>query len=152
MPKDADKSPPGQSVSDRADAPAIEQRLRAAGITPTRQRVAIAQVMLSRPQHLSADQLQLAVAEAGYKGVSKATIYNTLGLFSQVGLVREVIVDPNRVFYDSNVNEHHHLYHMDTGTLVDIGPDQIDVRCLPGLPSELDVAGVDVIVRVRQRA
>ena len=129
----------------------IEQRLRAAGITPTRQRVAIARVMLSRPQHLSAEQLQDAVARAGYDGVSKATVYNTLGLFSQMGLVREVIVDPNRVFYDSNVNEHHHLYHMDSGALVDISPDQVDVRCLPGLPAELEVAGVDVIVRVRRR-
>ena len=136
---------------DTRNVAGIKQQLRAVGITPTRQRVAIAQVMLSRPQHLSADQLQDADARAGYEGVSKATIYNTLGLFTQVGLVREVIVDPHRVFYDSNVNEHHHLYHMDTGMLVDIGPEQIDVRCLPGLPCELEVAGVEVIVRVRRR-
>ena len=130
----------------------IEQRLRVVGITPTRQRVAIAKVMLSRPQHLSADQLQDAVAHAGYEGVSKATIYNTLRLFTQMRLVREVIVDPNRVFYDSNINEHHHLYHMDTGTLVDIDPQQVDIRCLPGLPAELEVAGIEVIVRVRRRS
>ena len=129
----------------------IERQLRAAGITPTRQRVAIASVMLSRRQHLSADQLQVAVALAGYEGVSKATIYNTLGLFSQMGLVREVIVDPNRVFYDSNVEKHHHLYDMDTGTLVDLDADQVDVRCLPGLPAELEVARIDVIFRVRHR-
>jgi Fur family iron response transcriptional regulator len=133
------------------DTAGVEQRLRTVGITPTRQRVAIAKVMLSRPQHLSAEQLQDAVARAGYEGVSKATIYNTLGLFTQMGLVREVIVDPNRIFYDSNVSQHHHLYHMDTGTLVDIGFEQVDVRCLPGLPAELEVVGVEVIVRVRER-
>jgi Fur family iron response transcriptional regulator len=132
-------------------AAGIDAQLRAVRITPTRQRVAIATVMLSRRQHLSADQLQDAVALAGYEGVSKATIYNTLGLFSQMGLVREVIVDPNRVFYDSNVDEHHHLYHVDTGTLVDIGVDLVDVRGQSGLPAELEVVGVDVIVRVRQR-
>ena len=131
--------------------PTIESRLRAAGITPTRQRVAIATVMLSRAQHLSAEQLQDAIALAVYGGVSKATIYNTLGLFSQMGLVREVIVDPNRVFYDSNVEKHHHMYHIDTGTLVDIDADHVAVHHLPGLPAEMEVAGVDVIVRVRHR-
>ena len=139
-------------IAERGPAAAtIEQRLREAGIKPTRQRLVIAQVMLSRPQHLSADQLQEAVVRAGHEGVSKATIYNTLGLFSQMGLVREVIVDPNRVFYDSNVAEHHHLYHMDSGALVDIRSDQVEVRCQPELSQQWDVAGIDVIVRVRTR-
>lgn len=134
------------------DTIGIEHRLRQSGMTPTRQRMAIASVMLARPQHLSADQLQEALVHAGHEGVSKATIYNTLGLFSQMGLVREVIVDPTRVFYDSNVSEHPHLYHMGTGTLVDLDPELVDVGSLSGLPSELEVAGVDVVVRVRQRS
>jgi Fur family iron response transcriptional regulator len=133
-------------------ATTIEQRLREAGIKPTRQRLVIAQVMLSQPQHLSADQLQEAVVRAGHEGVSKATIYNTLGLFSQMGLVREVIVDPNRVFYDSNVADHHHLYHVDSGALVDIRPDQVEVRCQLALSQQWDIDGIDVIIRVRTRA
>ena len=142
----------GCEIADHAPAAAtIEQRLRGAGIKPTRQRLVIAQVMLSRAQHLSADQLQEAVVRAGHEGVSKATIYNTLGLFLQMGLVREVIVDPNRVFYDSNVAEHHHRYHIDSGALVDIHPEQVEVRCQPELAQQWDVAGIDVIVRVRSR-
>jgi Fur family iron response transcriptional regulator len=134
------------------DIDIIKQQLRDAGITPTRQRMAIAVVMLARPQHLSADQLQAQIARAGYDGVSKATIYNTLGLFSRKGLVREVIADPNRVFYDSNVGDHHHLYHVDSGVLVDIAAGDIDVRHLPELPDDLEVAGVEVTVRVRRRS
>ena len=130
----------------------IKQRLHAAGITPTRQRLVIAQVILSRPQHLSADQLQEAIVRAGHEGVSKATIYNTLGLFLQEGLVREVIVDPNRVFYDSNVADHHHLYHVDSGALVDIRPDQVEVLCQQELSQQWDIEGIDVIIRVRTRA
>ena len=130
----------------------IEQRLRNAGITPTRQRMAIASVMLAKAQHLSAEQLQIKIAETGIKGVSKATVYNTLGLFLSKGLVREVIADPNRVFYDSNTSAHHHLFDIDTGVLVDIAAEDIDVRHLPALAADMEVAGVDVTVRVRRRS
>lgn len=129
----------------------IEQRLRAAGVTPTRQRMAIARVLLARPQHLSADQLLARLHAGGCSGVSKATVYNTLGLFARVGLVREVIADPSRVFFDSNTSEHHHLFDVESGTLTDIDPGQVRLSALPPIASDLEVAGVEVIVRVRRR-
>jgi Fur family iron response transcriptional regulator len=131
--------------------PVIEQRLRAAGVIPTRQRVAIAQILLERPQHLSADQLIARLQVCGCGSVSKATVYNTLGLFARVGLVREVIADPSRVFFDSNAGEHHHLYDVESGTLTDIEPGQVHLSALPPIPRELEVAGIEVIVRVRRR-
>lgn len=129
----------------------IEQRLRSAGVIPTRQRVAIARVLLARPQHLSAEQLITRLHANGCRGVSKATVYNTLGLFARVGLVREVIADPSRVFFDSNTGEHHHLYDVESGTLTDIDGAQMRISELPPIPPDLEVAGIEIIVRVRRR-
>jgi Fur family iron response transcriptional regulator len=124
--------------------------LLAHGITPTRQRTEIAAILLERPQHLSAEQVLVRIRESGRR-VSKATVYNTLGLFSRRGLVREVIVDPQRVFYDSNTAAHHHLYEVDTGRLLDIAPAAVSIGALPALPAGTVVEGIDVVVRVRRR-
>ncbi|MDX1606992.1 MAG: transcriptional repressor [Candidatus Competibacterales bacterium] len=124
--------------------------LEQAGILPTRQRLDIARVMLGRPQHLSADQL-MTLVNANGSSVSKATIYNTLSLFARKGVVREVVVDASRTFYDSNVAPHHHLYHEDHGTLTDIHAGCVEPSALPELPEGTELSGVDVVVRVRSR-
>jgi len=129
----------------RAHASAL---LEASGITPTAQRVEIARILFARPQHLSADEL-LAMVNEGDLAVSKATVYNTLGLFAREGLVREVIVDPSKVFYDSNTSDHYHFYDVDACTLIDIEKEQIAVGDLPRLPNGKVIDGIDVIVRVR---
>ncbi len=126
----------------------IVELLRRHRISPTQQRVEIAQIVLSKPQHLSADEV-LALANQRGSRVSKATVYNTMGLFARVGLVREVIVDPSKVFYDSNVSEHHHFYNLDTGELTDIPAGAVELGSLPDLPQGTEAAGVDVIIRVR---
>lgn len=128
----------------------IVERLQAHGIYPTRQRIEVAQIMLSQDQHLSADQVMQQV-NRGATSVSKATIYNTLGLFASKGLLREVIVDPSRAFYDSNTCHHHHFFNVDSGTLSDIQPDQLPLGDLPALPEGTEVDGVDIIVRIRNR-
>jgi Fur family iron response transcriptional regulator len=128
----------------------ISAQLRAAGITPTQQRVQIAEILFARPQHLSADQI-LAIVNQHGQHASKATIYNTLGLFARKGLVREVIVDPGKVFYDSNTRDHHHFYNVETGTLTDISADAVQLSNLPELPADTEVAGIDIIFRVRTR-
>ena len=120
-------------------------------IQPTQQRIEIAQILFAQDQHLSAEQVLNAVNQLGAT-VSKATIYNTLGLFADKGLVRQVIVDPSRVFYDSNTSEHHHLYNSDTGMLMDIDARQISIQHLPELPEGVVAEGVDVIIRVRSQA
>jgi len=74
-------------------------------------------------------------------------VYNTLGLFAKQGLVREVTVDPSRVFYDSNLSKHHHLYYSDTGELEDITSEHIEIS---KLPSEIQIEDVDIIIRVHR--
>jgi Fur family iron response transcriptional regulator len=128
--------------------PEIADRLKKHGVLPTPQRLEIAAVLLSRPQHLSADQL-LEALRAGASRVSKATVYNTLNLFAERGLVKEVTVDPSRKYYDSTTHAHHHFFHVETGMLSDIPADQIEVRGLPPLPAGTEQEGVEVLVRIR---
>ena len=118
------------------------------GILPTPQRIEVAEILLSRPQHLSADQIIDRLREAG-SGVSKATVYNTLNLFSERGIVREVMVDPVRKFYDSTTRPHHHFYNVDTGELSDIGEDEVEFSQLPGMPEGTRTESVEVLIRVR---
>lgn len=120
-----------------------------AGLKPTAPRVEIARELFARPQHLSADQLHARLRAAG-RDCARATVYNTLGLFAQHGLVREVVVDPSRVFYDSTPGPHHHFYNEDTGELSDIPADEVSLDRLPTPPSGTEHAGTDVIVRIRQ--
>ncbi len=130
----------------------ISQALKEHGITPTQQRMEIARVLLCRDQHLSAEQVLTQIndqSQQRHNSVSKATVYNTLGLFAQKGLIREVIVDPSRVFYDSNVSPHHHIYHVDEGTLTDIPVHQVEIARIPKIPNNTTIEGVDVIIRVR---
>ena len=122
--------------------------LRGQGINPTSQRIDVAEFMLARPQHLSADQVLHALQQAGH-AVSKATIYNTLGLFVEKGLLREVNVDSSRAFYDSNTSSHHHIYNIDTGELRDIEGQSLQVANLPPIPAGTSMDSIDVIIRVR---
>lgn len=122
--------------------------LRSHDINPTMQRMEIAQVLFSHTGHLSAeDVFTLVNGEASR--ASKATVYNTLGLFAERGLIREVIADPTRIFYDPNTVPHHHLYDTATGKLMDIPAGEVHVSGLPTLPEGMRIEGVDVIVRVR---
>lgn len=118
------------------------------GVLPTRQRLAIAEVLLARPQHLSAEQILERVNAKGPL-VAKATIYNTLNLFARRGLIREVIVDPTKVFYDPSTFNHHHFYNLDTGELTDIDGDAFTITDVPPTPDGTVADGVDVIIRVR---
>lgn len=126
----------------------VTHLLREHGITPTSQRVDIARVLFSRHEHLSAEDVFLAVNGETTR-VSKATVYNTLGLFAAHGLVREVIADPDRTFYDPNTSPHHHFYDTTTGALIDIPAEAVEISRLPALPDGVQMEGVDVIVRVR---
>jgi Fur family iron response transcriptional regulator len=122
--------------------------LRAHGINPTHQRIEIAHALFSRREHLSADQV-LAIVNGRHAETSKATVYNTLNLFLEKKLIREVIVDPSKVFYDPNTMPHHHFYNIDTGELTDIDAGPIAISGLPELPDGMVTEGVDIIVRVR---
>jgi len=124
------------------------EKLKSAGVTPTQQRVEIAQLLFAQHQHVSAEQV-LSMANSHNSVVSKATVYNTLGLFASKGLLREVIVDPTKVFYDSNTSEHHHFYNVDSGELLDIQGESVQLAKLPALPVGTKAEGVDVIIRIK---
>ena len=121
------------------------------GILPTPQRVDIASILLERPQHLSAEHIIDKLRSAG-SAVSKATVYNTLNLFAERGLVREVTVDPVRKFYDSTTHPHHHFYNVDSGELSDIPDDQVCFEELPELPAGTERESIEVLIRVRDKA
>ncbi len=130
--------------------PDILDRLKRYGVQPTPQRVEVAAVLLDRPQHLSADQI-LERLRAGGSRVSKATVYNTLKLFGEQGLVRELTVDPDRRYYDSTTHPHHHFYNVGTGELSDIPADQVRILNLPPLPAGTEQESVEVLIRVRDK-
>jgi len=136
----------GLSMSNRDD---IINKLKSSGVSPTSQRVEIAQALFARPQHLSAEQILQMVNEESSSKASKATVYNTLGLFAKKGLIKEVIVDPSKVFYDSTASDHFHFYNTDTGELTDIPADAINIDNLPELPEGTESTGLEVIVRIK---
>jgi Fur family iron response transcriptional regulator len=115
---------------------------------PTAQRVEVAQVILTRPQHLSAEQIIARIRTNGSR-VSKATVYNTLNLFCERGLLRTVEVDPTRLYYDSSIEPHHHFYNVDTGELTDIPLEGVTLQVGAQLPNGTEQAGIDVVVRIR---
>ncbi|ENO78512.1 Fur family ferric uptake regulator [Thauera sp. 27] len=125
--------------------------LRKAGVPVTQQRIEIARVLFSAPVHMSADQIW-ATVKATAPDVSRATVYNTLRLFTEKHLVRELFVDPQRIVYDSTTTPHFHLYNMDTGEVRDLAADEIEVIGAPRLPAGVELEEVDVIVRVRNRS
>ena len=124
------------------------ERLKAVGLRPTRQRLALAKLLFgSGNRHVSAEQLHGETVEAQVR-VSLATVYNTLHQFTAVGLLREVVVEPGRSYFDTNVEDHHHFYFQDTGRIEDIPGDDLRVLDLPEAPAGTRVARVDIIVRV----
>ena len=126
----------------------IVKLLQDHSITPTRQRIEIAAFLFQREQHLSAEKILAEVNTGGGHRVSRATVYNTMGLFTNKGLLREVLIDRDRVFYDSNNTPHHHIYNVDTGELSDIESDMVSVTGVPELSDGVRIVDTDVIVKV----
>jgi len=129
---------------------AITKLLTSHGLQVTAQRLEIAQFVLSRPQHVSADQILSALRQRGSR-VSKATVYNTMNLFSDKGIVRTVEVDPERLYYDSTCEPHHHFYNADTGELIDIPADGVDIALETALPEGTETESIEVVIRIRSR-
>ena len=125
-------------------------RLRAAGLRPTRQRLALARLLFEYgDRHLTAEDLHGEAQEANIR-VSLATVYNTLHQFNSAGLLREIIVDSGRSYFDTNTSDHHHFFLVDEGRLLDIPGDAVTIDGLPAAPAGKRIDRVDVIVRVRE--
>lgn len=120
------------------------------GLRPTRQRLALAKLLLeSGPRHITAEELFHEARGAGIL-VSLATVYNTLHQFTSVGLLREVVVDMGQSYFDTNTRHHHHFFDERTGALTDIADDEIEIGRLPEPPEGAQIERVEVIVRLRQ--
>lgn len=121
------------------------------GIRPTAQRLKVAELLLTAPRHMTAEQILGCLRRADSR-VSKATVYNTLNLFVAEGLAREIHADPQRCVYDSTMSQHHHFQNVDTGEMTDIRPEDLSFARLPELPPGTEIASVDVVIRVRRKA
>ncbi len=122
--------------------------LRAAKLRPTRQRLALARMLFDKgDRHVTAEQLHGEALAASVR-VSLATVYNTLHQFIGAGLLREVVVDPGRSYFDTNASDHHHFFHEESGRLQDIPGEHVAVAELPAPPAGTQIRRVDVIIRV----
>ncbi len=126
------------------------ERLKAVGLRPTRQRLALAKLLFGPGnRHVSAEQLHGEAVEAQAR-VSLATVYNTLHQFTAVGLLREVVVDPGRSYFDTNTSHHQHFFCEEDRYLVDIPGEELKVEKLPRPPPGTTVTEVDIVIRVRK--
>jgi Fur family iron response transcriptional regulator len=128
----------------------LAERLRVAGLRPTRQRLSLAAILFGAgDRHVSAESLHQEALAARIH-VSLATVYNTLNQFKAAGLLREVAFEGDRTFFDTNTSNHFHYYLEDSGQLVDIGADDLEVKGLPELPAGTEIDRIDIIVRLRK--
>lgn len=125
-------------------------RLTRAGLRPTRQRLALARLLFDGPdRHITAEMLHAEATEAAMR-VSLATVYNTLHQFTTAGLLREVVVEAGRSYFDTNTTDHHHFFYLNSGRLTDIPAEAMVVAAIPAPPCGARIARVDVIVRLAE--
>jgi Fur family iron response transcriptional regulator len=138
------------SPNSRADRKRIAGLLESHDIHPTAQRIRIAELLFVRDQHLTAEQVIQLLGKDGTR-VSKATVYNTLNLFADKGLLKALAVDRERGLFDSNTQPHHHFHIEGSGELIDVPPGAIEFTRLPPLPPGTERIGVEVLIRVRRK-
>lgn len=129
----------------------LRGKLRRSGLRPTRQRVALGWLLFAKgDRHVTAERLY-EEATGARVAISLATVYNTLHQFTEAGLLREIAVDGSKTYFDTNLSNHHHFLVEETNALVDIPGSHIDVGPVPSAPEGMEVARVDVIVRLRRK-
>lgn len=126
-------------------------QIRLAGLRPTRQRLALAKLLFSgENRHVTAESLH-GEAQAEKMRVSLATVYNTLHQFTSTGLLREIVVDAQRSYFDTNTGDHHHFYFEENGMLTDISDDMMSLTKVPAAPEGMAIKSVDIVVRVVEK-
>ncbi|QKV19524.1 iron response transcriptional regulator IrrA [Oricola thermophila] len=129
----------------------IRRRLQDAGLRPTRQRVALAELLFAKgDRHLAAEDLHFEAIESGVP-VSLATVYNTLHQFTNAGMLRILAVEGSRTYFDTNTSDHHHFYIEEEGEVVDVPVSGLRVENLPEPPEGMEVANIDVVIRLRRK-
>ncbi len=135
-----------------ADAPlTIEARLRAAALRPTRQRVALGDLLFAKgDRHLTVEELHEEAVQAGVP-VSLATVYNTLHQFTEAGMIRVLAVESAKTYFDTNVSDHHHFFVEGENDVLDIPVSNLTIGNLPEPPEGMEIAHVDVVIRLRPK-
>jgi Fur family iron response transcriptional regulator len=139
-----------QTTSDALTEITTQDRLRNHGLRPTRQRIGLADLLFAGAcRHVTAEEL-FAEANSAALSVSLATVYNTLRQFVDAGLLREVLAEPGRAYFDTNTTDHHHFFYVDEGRLEDVPAHAVSIASLPNPPEGAVVDRVDVIIRLNQ--
>ncbi len=126
-------------------------RLRSAGLRPTRQRIALADLLFSKgDRHLTAEELHEEAQDAGFP-VSLATVYNTLHQFTDAGMLRVLAIESSKTYFDTNVSDHHHFYIEGENRVVDVPEGHMTVSGLPQVPEGMEIAHIDVVIRLRRK-
>lgn len=129
----------------------IEMRLRDCGLRPTRQRIALADLLFAKgDRHLTVEELHEEAVNAGVP-VSLATVYNTLHQFTEAGLLRVLAMEGSRTYFDTNISDHHHFFVEGENEVLDIPLSSIEIGNLPEPPEGMEIAHVDVIIRLRSK-
>jgi len=139
------------TVPSGPEAARLTRRLAECGIRVTGQRLRIARLLLAAPQHLTAEQIAETLRRDGER-VSKATVYNTLNLFAGRGLIRQLSIDGARAWFDSNVEPHYHFHDESSGAIHDVPLPDVAFARLPAPPAGMEVAGLDLVIRLRRRS
>lgn len=130
---------------------AIETRLRSAGLRPTRQRIALGDLLFAKgDRHLTVEELHEEAITAGVP-VSLATVYNTLHQFTEVGMIRVLAVESAKTYFDTNVSDHHHFFVEGHNEVLDIPISNLTIANLPEPPVGMEIAHVDVVIRLRRK-
>jgi Fur family iron response transcriptional regulator len=141
----------GLMVPNCKDGVSVDQRVREAGLRPTRQRVALADLLFAQgDRHLSAEELHEEALAAGVP-VSLATVYNALHQFTEAGLLRILAVEGSKTYFDTNTSDHHHFYIEGENKIFDIDSGPVEVRNLPEPPEGMEICNVDIVVRLRPK-
>ena len=127
-----------------------ENIYRALNVTPTKQRVDLAQLIFAKKQHFTAADL-ISLADKNRLNISMATVYNTLSLLEDKGMLKTINIDNELKFYDTNLENHHHLYNTTTSTLTDIAHDRLTFAELPQLPNTLEIESTKLLIKVKNK-
>ena len=128
----------------------IEHLLKVNKITPTKQRLEIAELIFSKDQHFTAVQL-IEKVRSNELPISQATVYNTLCLFESTGLLKTIDLQNDCKFYDTNLHSHHHIYNTSTNVLTDISTDKIEFSKIPNIPAHLELEQTEVLIKVKNK-
>ncbi|WEX77621.1 transcriptional repressor [Sinorhizobium numidicum] len=129
-----------------------QEKLRKSGLRPTRQRVALADLIFAKgDRHLTVEELHEEAIEAGVP-VSLATVYNTLHQFTEAGMIRVLAVESAKTYFDTNVSDHHHFFIEGENEVRDIPVSNIQIDNLPEAPEGMEISHVDVVIRLRRKS